>query len=93
MNSFSRNKELGARTEFRPSFLSEKESAMEYPKRIKRELRELAGQAHENELERELEKLARHFDEWREGKINAASLTELIHRYHSAASGRNQTVT
>ena len=74
---------LGARSKFRSSFLSEKESAMEYPKRIKRELRELAGQAHENELGRELEKLAQHFDEWREEKIDAASLTELIHQYHN----------
>jgi chemotaxis regulatin CheY-phosphate phosphatase CheZ len=56
---------------------------MEYPKRIKRELRELAGQAHENEMGRELEQLARHFDEWHEGKIDAASLTELIHQYHN----------
>jgi len=63
--------------------LFEKESAMECPKRVKVELGELANQAHENELGRELEKLAQHFDEWRAGKIDAASLTELIHQYHN----------
>lgn len=56
---------------------------MEYPKRIKRKFKELAGQAYENELGRELGELARHFDEWREGKIDAAHLTELVHRYHN----------
>ena len=56
---------------------------MEYPKQIKRELRELAGQAYENELGRELGELAQHFDEWREGKIDTSSLTELVHRYHN----------
>ena len=55
----------------------------EYPKRIKRELKELAGQAYENELGRELGDLARHFDDWREGKIGASDLTELVHQYHN----------
>jgi hypothetical protein len=49
-----------------------------YPKRIKRQIRELVGQAYENELERELGKLGQHFDEWREGKISAGELTELV---------------
>jgi hypothetical protein len=56
---------------------------VEYPKQIKRELRELASQAYENELGRELRELARHFDGWREGKIDASQLTELVHQYHN----------
>lgn len=55
----------------------------EYPKRIKKELKKLAGWAYENELGRELGKLARHFDDWREGKIAAGDLTELVHQYHN----------
>ena len=54
-----------------------------YPRRIKRQLRELAQQAHENELERELGKLGQHFDEWREGKMSASEPTELVHQYHN----------
>ena len=54
-----------------------------YPKRIKRQLNDLVGQAYENELGRELGKLAQHFDEWREGKISAGELTELVHQYHN----------
>jgi hypothetical protein len=56
---------------------------MEYPKQIERELKVLAGQAYENELGRELGELAQHFDAWREGKISASDLTELIHEYHN----------
>jgi hypothetical protein len=55
----------------------------EYPKRVDRELKELAGRAYKNELVRELGKLARHFDAWREGKIAADDLTELVHQYHN----------
>lgn len=55
----------------------------EYPKRIKRELDELAGQAYENELGRELGELAQYFDDWREGKIGAGDLTERVHEYHN----------
>ena len=54
-----------------------------YPKRIRRQIRELAGQAYEKELERELGKLGQHFDEWREGRISASELTELVHQYHN----------
>jgi len=55
----------------------------EYPRRVKRELKELAGQAYENELGRELGELAQHFDDWRDGKIGASDLTELVHQYHN----------
>lgn len=54
-----------------------------YPKQIKRQIRELAGHAYKNELKRELGKLGLHFDEWREGKISAGELTELVHQYHN----------
>jgi hypothetical protein len=54
-----------------------------YPKRIKGQIRELAGQAYENELGRELGQLGQQFDKWREGKISALELTELVHQYHN----------
>jgi hypothetical protein len=53
-----------------------------YPKAVWRNLRDLVGLAYEVELGRELGKLAEHFDEWREGKIDAFDLTELVHKYH-----------
>lgn len=55
----------------------------EHPKQIKRQIRELKAQAHENELALELAKLAGHFDAWRAGKISAGELTDLIHKYHN----------
>ena len=55
----------------------------ELPKHIKRQLRELAGQAYENELAAELHKLAEHFDEWKAGKIAASNLEHLIHKFHN----------
>ena len=55
----------------------------DYPKSIRRQLRELRAQAHENELARELAKLAAKFDEWRAGKIDAWELTDLVHKYHN----------
>jgi urease accessory protein UreF len=45
----------------------------DYPKRIKRALREWAAEAHERELHRE----------WREGQLSSSALTELIHRFHN----------
>ena len=53
------------------------------PKRIKRQLRELAGQAYENELAAELDKLGKRFNEWKAGKILAGDLTEDIHKFHN----------
>lgn len=55
----------------------------DYPKQIKRQLRELVGQAYENELARELGKLEKRFEDWRAGKICAGELSEIIHRYHN----------
>ena len=53
----------------------------EYSKRIKKQLRELSMQAHENELSKELAGLAEKFDEWREGKISAGELGFIVHDY------------
>ena len=55
----------------------------DYPKAVRRQLRELRAQAHENELAAELVKLAGKFDEWRSGRISAGELTDLIHAYHN----------
>ncbi|MEW6358638.1 MAG: hypothetical protein AB1696_20050 [Planctomycetota bacterium] len=54
-----------------------------YRKAVKRKLRELAVIAYERELGAELEKLARKFDEWREKKIDAFELTDIIHKFHN----------
>ena len=58
----------------------------DYPKHIKRKLRELAGQAYENELAKELAGLAAKFDEWRAGKISAGELSYLVHKYEIGPS-------
>jgi hypothetical protein len=55
----------------------------ELPKHIKKQLRELAGQAYENELAAELHKLAEHFDAWKAKKIAAGDLVNLIHKFHN----------
>jgi hypothetical protein len=55
----------------------------DYPKRIKRALREWAAEAHERELHRELTILDRSFAGWREGQLSSSALTELIHRFHN----------
>ena len=43
----------------------------DYPKNIKRLLREFAAEAHEKELSRELAQLDKSFSEWRAGIINS----------------------
>jgi len=58
----------------------------EYSKHIKRLLRELAAEAHEKELSRELVKLDKSFEEWREGKINGGELSYQIHQYEVGPS-------
>ena len=51
----------------------------DYPKAIKKKLRNLMGEAYENELAEELAKLEAKFAEWRAGKIYAGDLSYLIH--------------
>jgi hypothetical protein len=57
-----------------------------YTKSQKKKLRELAGIANEREFDQELEKLYRHFESWRDKKINCFELSELIHRFHQGPS-------
>jgi hypothetical protein len=51
-------------------------------KQIKRRIRELAGVAHERALDAALRDLAREFDRWREGGIDAFDLNDRIHQFH-----------
>ena len=55
----------------------------DYPKNIKRQLREHAGEAYEQELRRELAQLEASFGEWRAGAITSGELTDRIHRYET----------
>lgn len=58
----------------------------EYPKRIKKLLREFMAEAYERELHRELTKLDRDFAEWRQGAIGSGELSHRIHQYESGPS-------
>jgi hypothetical protein len=58
----------------------------DYPKRIKRLLREFAAEAYEKELSRELARLDESFTEWRDGKINSGKLSHRIHQYETGVS-------
>jgi hypothetical protein len=58
----------------------------DYPKSIKKLIREYAGKAYERELHLELAKLERSFAEWRAGKIDDWELSERIHRYEVGPS-------
>jgi hypothetical protein len=58
----------------------------EYPKQIKRQLRELNEKAHENELNQELAKLALEFEAWKQGRISGDELNDLIHAFHHGPS-------
>jgi hypothetical protein len=53
----------------------------DYPKPIKRLLREYLAEAHERELHRELTKLDRSFAEWRAGKIGSKPSSDDYRRY------------
>ncbi|NTW59938.1 MAG: hypothetical protein HGB21_16075 [Nitrospirae bacterium] len=58
----------------------------EYPKKIKKLIRECAAEAHERELHRELTRLDRHFAEWRSGRLGSGALSEEIHQYEQGPS-------
>lgn len=58
----------------------------DFPKKIKRLLRELAAIAYEEELRRALLPLAAAFDEWKAGKITSGELDAVIHDYHQDPS-------
>lgn len=51
------------------------------PKRIKRLLRIHAAAAHEEELRRALQPLARAFKRWEDGKLRSRALSEAIHKF------------
>jgi len=59
----------------------------DYPKPIKKLIREYVGRAHENELRRALGKLDQSFAEWRAGKIDSWELSDRVHRYEMDSSG------
>jgi hypothetical protein len=52
------------------------------PKRIKRLLRELAAEAHEEDVRRALAPLAEAFKRWEQRKVSSGELAELIHEFH-----------
>jgi hypothetical protein len=58
----------------------------QYPKNIKRLLREYMAEAYERELHRELVKLDRSFAEWRDGKIGSGELSYRVHQYEFGPS-------
>ena len=58
----------------------------DYPKSVKRKLRELSALAHEEELRRALLPLAQQFDAWRQGQIGSGELSALIHDWETGVS-------
>ncbi len=55
----------------------------DYPKAVKRSIRELVGVAYEEEMRRALGQLAQSFDGWRAGQIDVWELDQRIHTYHN----------
>jgi hypothetical protein len=53
---------------------------VDYSKRVKRLLREFAGESYEKELSRELAKLYQSLSKWRDGKIDSGELTRRVHQ-------------
>ncbi len=58
----------------------------DYPKSIKRLLREYMTEAYERELHRELTKLDRSFAQWRNGTISSGELSYRVHQYETGPS-------
>jgi hypothetical protein len=57
-----------------------------WPKKQKRELRELNGLAWERELSDALRELRGHFDAWERGEISAFDVSDRIHEFHNGRS-------
>jgi hypothetical protein len=55
----------------------------ELPKKIKKEIRNLAAKAHEEELRGALLVLSKKFDLWKNGSLTSFDLTEQIHKFHN----------
>jgi hypothetical protein len=53
----------------------------EYPKQVKRLIREYAARAYEAELGQELGELEQQFAAWRSGQISAGELSDRIHAF------------
>lgn len=53
----------------------------DYPRRIKKLLRELMTDAYEVELHREQTKLDESFAEWRAGRMSSGELSHRVHQY------------
>jgi hypothetical protein len=58
----------------------------DYPKGIKKLIRQYAAMAYEIELSRELKKLSCRFDDWKQGKISSIELAALIDEFNSEPS-------
>ncbi len=58
----------------------------DYPKSIKRLLREYMTEAYERELHRELTRLDQSFAQWRDGTISSGELSYRIHQYETGPS-------
>lgn len=58
----------------------------DYPKKIKRLLREAVTEAYERELHRALMKLDASFEEWRRGEIGSGELSYRVHQYDRGPS-------
>jgi len=58
----------------------------DYPKKIKRLIREYATEAYERELHRELSVVDQSFSEWRSGEISSGELSHRLHKYETGPS-------
>jgi hypothetical protein len=58
----------------------------DYPKPIKRLMRQYLEEAYERELQRELTKLEQSFAEWRSGQISSGELSDRLHQYERGPS-------
>jgi hypothetical protein len=58
----------------------------EVPRRIKRQVREWAGIAHDRDLHKALGERRAQFDRWERGEIDSVALNECVHRYHQDMS-------
>jgi hypothetical protein len=54
----------------------------EYPKKIHKELRRLAGIAYDRDMEKALSELESHFKRWHSGELSPHELNDLIHKHH-----------
>ncbi|MFN8482572.1 MAG: hypothetical protein U0768_05960 [Anaerolineae bacterium] len=58
----------------------------DYPKPIKKLIRQYAEVAYERELRAELDRLAQGFAEWQAGQISSWDLSDRIHKYETGPS-------